>query len=90
MKILIVYEEVPETTTLFLMDFSAEEFERYKVLDHYYINSSDDEALAEVANELYGKLFFEEYPKPGPWADKKIDSAVGVAVEGVILTGFIL
>lgn len=90
-RVLIVYEEVPETVSKFLLDLTDEEFDRYKLLEGFYTNASDnDEALEEIASELYEKLFFKDYPFPGVWADKKVESTANVAVDGVIVTGFFL
>lgn len=94
-KILIVYEEVPEKTTLFKVELTDEQEARYGRLHGMYINSNImDQELEDIANELYAKLFFveNEYPKRGPWAHFEVTTAaaLGTPVDGVLLTGFLL
>jgi hypothetical protein len=92
-KILVVYEEVPEKTTLFVVDMTVKEFVRYSKLSGLFLNSTVlTKDLEEIANELYAKLFYSEYPTKGVWSKHEVSpsKALTQRVDGVLLTGMLL
>lgn len=92
-KVLVVYEEVPEKTTMFMVDMTTKEFVRYSKLAGLFLNSTVlTKDLEEIANELYAKLFYSDYPTKGEWAKHEITphKALTQRVDAVLLTGMLL
>lgn len=93
MKILIIYEEVPESTKLFLLDVSEQEYEWIKLCHGHYVNTVDldkpknkdaKHACLELSNLL---------TKHTPLVTNSSKPVAGANLDGlsaVIQTGFLL
>lgn len=86
MKVLVVYEMVPEDSRLYLLDMSPKAFAKYKVLGGKFVNCSDmSEEEQELANELNEGLDEE-------WKSYRVEGGLveGTKIDAVILTGWVL
>lgn len=74
MKFLIIYENVPETTDLFVVETSdSEEIKDLRVIHGHYINAEENEEILDTCTRWYYKLYGET-----TWADKEEYSKYGV------------
>ncbi len=74
MKILIIYENVPETTDLFVVETSdSEETKDLRGIHGHYINAEENEEILDNCTRWYYKLYGET-----TWADKEEYSKYGV------------
>jgi hypothetical protein len=90
--ILIVYQQIPESTDVFFVSMSDYEFKLFSRIDRKYTNtgemSTDD---LKTADQLY-KLLFTDYDTDtrGKWADLKVENATTLRSDGLIVTGIVL
>jgi len=74
MKILIIYENIPETTDLFVLETSdSEEIKNLGIIHGHYINAEENEEILDNCTQWYYKLYGET-----TWADKEEYSKYGV------------
>lgn len=74
MKFLIIYENVPETTDLFVVETSdSEEIKDLRGGHGHYINAEENEEILDNCTRWYYKLYGET-----TWADKEEYSKYGV------------
>ena len=83
MKILIVYEEVPETTKFYTVEVTDSEWEWMRLTHGYYVNAKAPKKNEAACLKLMNWLE-DETPLT-------FDTPIGVAgIEYVLHTGFIL
>lgn len=87
MKVLIIYEQIPEATNTYLIEWSAEELQHYNVLAGEYVNGSTMTAEQQrIADELSENLI-------GKWAACEIINPAELlktSADAVLLTGIML
>jgi len=88
MKILIIYEFVPERTSLYLVNVSLEEWEWIQKTHLYYENMRFDETEAE--NEEACRYLDEWLQNHQPLEPVKGQPVPLEGIEAVVLTGFLL
>lgn len=86
MKILIVYEEIPESTKIYSVEVTPDEWEWMKLTHGHYVNAGDsdedvDDACNTLSTWLEGRMPIET-PHPIPLC--------GASYDYVVVTGFIL
>ena len=86
-RVLIVYEEVPESTKLYAVEMTESELERFSKLAGEFVNLADfPENLQQVADELSARLTAE-------WEQTLIDPKMVLkspSFDVILVTGFIL
>lgn len=102
MKVLVIYEVIPEESNLYLVDMTQEEYEFFKQTHEYIVNVDDyDEDITAVntviSNAICGKPEHFKYAETeddkkyfGKWADSKLTNQDGFTCDAIIHTGFYL
>jgi hypothetical protein len=87
MKVLVIYEEVPETIALYIIDMTEETYEYYKAINFNYINK-DIVGVCDIINELYA-TYIENYEIRKD-VQLVTNTKLPYPVEHIILTGIYL
>lgn len=90
MKILIVYEEIPESTKVYSEDVTAEEWAWMKLTHGNYVNADADSEEAEEACTKLSDWLVDKKPASDSGEQSEPILLRGVGYDYVIVTGFIL
>lgn len=90
MKVLVIYELVPEETRVYLLDITDQEYLKIKPAHNAFINTTNLTEEQEHAHTDLDNILHESTPLDQKSMEPWFTGTLGTQVDRVIFTGFIL